>query len=385
MNAKRFVQSVGCLLIALTLLIGSWSSMPPQPVSAAGVTVVVDDGSKGFTASRGWARVTSGWTRSCKGVDGDARWTYSRIPGNTNVVDWVKWTPNLPKSGKYKVFVFVPGVNNGRQDTRSARYRIHHAKGDKTVTISQRGNWCGWVSLGTFQFNAGKKGYVYLGDYTGGESPQTSVVADAVKFVYDPEPVSQSFCVPTSGNVSQRYIKGKHEAIDIAAGSKKPVYAAHSGRVVYIGRAHGGNCPNYAYAMAIRYDGKVDGKYVLTFYDHLGRWVPGQGFESYIQVRLGQEVKKGQLIGYQGDAPRGIPQCSTATNGIHLHFSIHEMDHSFKSSYPTWGKQCNRSDLFYELGGQMACAPNPQPAKSANPEAGRYFGTLQNPVHQTCK
>ena len=162
MNARQPIRNIGYLLIALALLIGSWSPILPQTAEAAssGVKpIIVDDGSRGFASSRGWMRVTSGWTRSCKGVKGDARWTYSRYPGYTNVVDWVRWKPNLPKSGRYEVFVFVPGVNNGRQDTQRARYRIHHAKGNKTVTITQRGNWCGWVSLGTYTFKAGRKEY----------------------------------------------------------------------------------------------------------------------------------------------------------------------------------------------------------------------------------
>lgn len=187
MNARLFVRFAGVILIALAILGGlGYSLFPitPGTVHAGAKAIVVDDGSEGFRSSGGWMRVSSGWTRSCTGVDGDARWTYSRYPGYSNDVDWAKWTPDLPQSGMYEVFIFGPGVNNGRQDTQRARYRVHHANGDKIVNVTQRGNWCRWVSLGTFQFQAGKKGYVYLGDYTGGENPQTSIVADAIKFVY---------------------------------------------------------------------------------------------------------------------------------------------------------------------------------------------------------
>jgi hypothetical protein len=52
------------------------------------------------------------------------------------------------------------------------------------VEISQAGRWCNWISLGTYSFSAGTGSYVRLGDYTGGEDPQRSVIADAVQFVW---------------------------------------------------------------------------------------------------------------------------------------------------------------------------------------------------------
>jgi murein DD-endopeptidase MepM/ murein hydrolase activator NlpD len=104
-----------------------------------------------------------------------------------------------------------------------------------------------------------------------------------------------------------------------------------------------------------------------------------------VHVKVGQKVKQGQLIGYQGDAPRGVPGCSTATNGVHLHFSVHEMGRTFKNAYTSWGQRCDRSDFYYELGGPMSCPANPSPAKAVNPELARYLGTLKSPVRQTCK
>lgn len=143
--------------------------------------VFVDDGDSGFTSSAGWTLATA-WTRSCTGYSGDARWTKSRNPSYSDIVDWAKWTPSLNTSGKYEVFVSFPGISNNSADTTSARYVVKHRLGTNTVTLSQAGNWCSWWSLGIYDFDAGSTGYVYLGDYTGGENPQTAIAADVVLF-----------------------------------------------------------------------------------------------------------------------------------------------------------------------------------------------------------
>jgi len=174
---------------------GDWTGdNPVRLIAADGVkfvqaappptTVVVDDGDAGFSQSAGWTLATGNWSRGCSGNAGDARWTYSRRPGYTNIVDWATWTSNLPQAGSYEVFIQVPGIDNGLSDTQHAYYQVQAANGVSTVERSQRNNWCQWISLGTFYFNAGTGGWVSLGDYTGGESPNTSVVADAVKWEY---------------------------------------------------------------------------------------------------------------------------------------------------------------------------------------------------------
>ena len=155
--------------------------------------IIIDDGDSGFTSSQGWTIATSGWTRNCTGENGDARWTYSRRLGHTDDVDWSRWTPNLPISGSYDIYVLAPGIDNGLSDTENSRYHIQNARGEDVVTISQRDNWCTWIPLGKFYFNAGTSGWVQLGDYTGGESPQTSVVVDAVKWVYADDTIPPTF------------------------------------------------------------------------------------------------------------------------------------------------------------------------------------------------
>ena len=63
--------------------------------------------------------------------------------------------------------------------TKTARWRVHHAKGEELVQLSQRWSSGFWVYLGTFDFAEGNAGWVKLSSAADG-----SVSADAVKFVF---------------------------------------------------------------------------------------------------------------------------------------------------------------------------------------------------------
>ena len=171
------------LIVLVAVLLGNLGvGEPAHAGPAMATTIVVDNGNTGSTLTSGWKLARTGWTRGCAGIDGDAHWTYSRRAGRTNDADWTTWEAALPQAGRWEVQVYIPGIDNGRSDTAHARYRVQHAGGEAVVEISQRNNWCRWISLGTFQFD--RQGRVYLGDYTGGETPQTAIAADAVRWVY---------------------------------------------------------------------------------------------------------------------------------------------------------------------------------------------------------
>jgi len=86
-----------------------------------------------------------------------------------------------------------------------------------------------------------------------------------------------------------------HLGIDIAAGSGAPIYAADGGVVVYAGWINGG------YGNMIMID---HGNGYHTVYGHL----------SSVNVRCGQSVYGGNLIGYAGSTGN--------STGPHLHFEI---------------------------------------------------------------
>ncbi len=102
-----------------------------------------------------------------------------------------------------------------------------------------------------------------------------------------------SFRWPTNSRVITQYFSWYHPAIDIAIYS--PIYASDSGVVIRSGWWSGG------YGLAIQIDHRNG--YVTT-YAHM----------SKLNVSVGQEVTKGQVIGLMGSTGR--------STGTHVHFTI---------------------------------------------------------------
>lgn len=101
-------------------------------------------------------------------------WTYT---DNTEKdVCWVTWTPTLKWNATYKVKVYIPDMATANH----AKYIINHAKGKDTILIDQDVYNDEWVELGTYQFNEGASGFVYLGDAT--PEPSQKITFDAVKW-----------------------------------------------------------------------------------------------------------------------------------------------------------------------------------------------------------
>ena len=90
-----------------------------------------------------------------------------------------------------------------------------------------------------------------------------------------PTQQSGALCVPTEGTVTQRY-SSNHPAIDISSvsgqGKGAAVRACATGTVVYVGVAElpQDNPNNVKHAVAIRHDDQIDGKYIMSFYIHMG-------------------------------------------------------------------------------------------------------------------
>ncbi|MFT3879152.1 MAG: FAD-dependent oxidoreductase [Gemmatales bacterium] len=88
----------------------------------------------------------------------------------------LRFTPKLDQAGKYEVvFHYVPASNRATNTV----VVIQSADGTKTVKVNQKQDKLGGVSLGTFQFEAGTKGWVEVRN----ENSDGYVVADAVRWV----------------------------------------------------------------------------------------------------------------------------------------------------------------------------------------------------------
>ncbi len=103
----------------------------------------------------------------------------------------------------------------------------------------------------------------------------------------------------------------RHEAVDILAPRNTPIHAADDGRIAKLFVSKAGGLTIYEFDRGGRF---------IYYYAHL---------ERYGDVREGQAVSRGQVIGYvgtSGDAPPNTP---------HLHFEIQRaVDHRWWQGTP---------------------------------------------------
>jgi hypothetical protein len=154
-----------------------------------GLEIVVDDsnGDASFGMSNGaaWTVHTDPWNPDgCRPVGISTDWMVSRYPGYMDDSSWAWWRPDLLYDGPYEVEAIWPRFYTALPDTSHALYQVHYAGGMTTgVSRIQGDHWCTGNSLGTFIFDPGTGGGLYLGNYTG-ESPQTSIILDAARWIY---------------------------------------------------------------------------------------------------------------------------------------------------------------------------------------------------------
>jgi len=90
-----------------------------------------------------------------------------------------KFTPDLPKAGRYRV-AFSYGPNKNRAGNVSIR--IRHADGESTVTVNQKSTPSGdkpFRPLGTFDFKSGREGWVEISN----AGSDGYVIVDAVQWL----------------------------------------------------------------------------------------------------------------------------------------------------------------------------------------------------------
>ncbi|MBI4779561.1 M23 family metallopeptidase, partial [Candidatus Falkowbacteria bacterium] len=122
---------------------------------------------------------------------------------------------------------------------------------------------------------------------------------------------AKTFIKPVSGLITYgwhdpaypyRNSIGDHTGIDMAVSQGTPVKASASGTVIEVVNGTG----DQASYIAISHDSGL-----ITRYAHLSR----------LDVRVGDQVKQGDIIGLSGGRP-GTPGAGLYTNGAHLHFEV---------------------------------------------------------------
>ncbi len=104
---------------------------------------------------------------------------YRHDEGERRGRQWIRFTPDLPKAGKYEVRLAY-SVNPNR--ATNVPVTITHADGKKTVIVDQKKAPTidkAFISLGTFAFEKGKAGSVEISN----KDVNGFVIADAVAFI----------------------------------------------------------------------------------------------------------------------------------------------------------------------------------------------------------
>ncbi len=91
----------------------------------------------------------------------------------------VTWTPNLPQSGNYYVYYWLP--DGGPTRAPNAPFTIQYSGGSQTYSVNEKAKGGEWLLLGMHPFQSGTSGYVRM---TNAALSGSVVIADALKFNY---------------------------------------------------------------------------------------------------------------------------------------------------------------------------------------------------------
>jgi N-acetyl-anhydromuramyl-L-alanine amidase AmpD len=139
-----------------------------NPPSTAWETIVDNATSGRFSASSNWA--TSSYSSQRYGAD-------YRYANPQAISDAAWFSANIPSAGNYQIYVWYP-ANSGYNS--ATPFVVSTSTGSQTVSVNQQINGGAWVSLGTFNLNAGDYNVVGVSRWT---STAGYVIADAVKIV----------------------------------------------------------------------------------------------------------------------------------------------------------------------------------------------------------
>lgn len=108
----------------------------------------------------------------------DGSYREAKTVTNKNKEEVAQWTPEIPESGEYAVYVSYKTLKNSTQD---ALYTVYHKGGQTQFKVNQTMSGSTWVYLGHFSFDKGvtNNGRVELSNLS--SKGNAIVTADAVK------------------------------------------------------------------------------------------------------------------------------------------------------------------------------------------------------------
>lgn len=102
--------------------------------------------------------------------------TNSTTDKNTQIT--AKWTPEIPQTGEYAVYVSYKSLPNS---TEEALYTVHHSGGNTHFKVNQTMGGGTWIYLGTFHFKQGIDKQIHISLSNISQQKGKIITADAVK------------------------------------------------------------------------------------------------------------------------------------------------------------------------------------------------------------
>lgn len=198
------------------------------PVFAA--EYLVDNTNSGFS-------LTGTWSLSSSGGYNNTSYQY----GTTGVNRTAKWSASIPASGKYKVEV---NFRSGTNRPTSAAYRIADYNSTFNATTNQTINNLTWVTLGTYQLDAGTVSVTL--DALASTPSGRSAMADAVRFVEVLDPSEMRVAIITNYDTlnSTTAIQGYIDTIASQNYNSVAVHARYRGDATYFPNKSNTTYPN---------------------------------------------------------------------------------------------------------------------------------------------
>jgi uncharacterized repeat protein (TIGR02543 family) len=152
----------------------STSSLSTSTVSVPTLSqdIVVDNAGPGVQDSVGGRTFTGTWCGARTRTSFGASSLYACGRG----VDTYRWTPRIPVSGVYDVYVWIPA---SRYLSSRVPFVVAHGAGTTVRTFNQQAGSGRWVLHGRYTFEAGTAGYV---ETSSGSARTERSGADAVRF-----------------------------------------------------------------------------------------------------------------------------------------------------------------------------------------------------------
>jgi hypothetical protein len=147
--------------------------VPLRPVGRQPHEVVLDNADEGVTFEGEWST-----PKDAPAYFGKAGSVPYRVAATSKTeTARARYTPNIPEAGFYPVYAWT---SSGGDRAADQLYRVKHAGGMDEMRVNHRRVGNGLIYLGTYYFEAGKKGYAEVSNKS--DSAKSVVVADMIRF-----------------------------------------------------------------------------------------------------------------------------------------------------------------------------------------------------------